>query len=196
VSITGSRTFFKINNLTMVSSSIRKQVSFGETSTLLVETVPISLHSLVWYSVGELQKVNREERASTTACYESNNGSKASLELAGLSWRGMEHVQKGYRREAKIHLHLVSVVEEYYTLVYAMEQDYNPEELRRFSKAFSKADRVRARKLGAQDAAAAEKAAGTKSFSRGRFGLKWFHKELSTLKARTNHRVSNILDEQ
>jgi hypothetical protein len=178
--------------LTMVSSSTQKKVSFGETSTLLVETVPVAMHSSVWYTASELHKINREEVSRTKSCYESSNGSKASLELAELSWRGMEHVLKGYSREERIQLHLVSVVREYDSLAQVLGKEYVPQELRMFSKAFSKADRVRARKRGVQDAAAAEKAAGIKSFSRELFGLKWFHRELIALKARTNHRVSNL----
>jgi hypothetical protein len=176
----------------MVSLSTQRQVSFGETSTQLVETVPVALHSSIWYTSSELHKLNRDELARTKSCYESSNGSKTSMELADHSWRGMEHILKGYSREQRIQVHLVSVVEEYDSLVQALGKEYVPEELRQFSKAFSKADRVRARKFGMQDAVAAEKATGTKSFSRGRFGLKWFHNELSALKARTHHRVSNL----
>ncbi|CAB9526115.1 hypothetical protein (Partial), partial [Seminavis robusta] len=140
------------SNKSMSSSSnpAGKQVSFGESTTHTVESVPSDCKSAVWYNGRQLQIKVSQEITRAKLC------PKKQLEESELSWRGLENYQKGYSCEEKALKHTRAVVKEYRSQVVEFG-DCDLEDLRDVAKAHSKADRVKARKMGVKDAEAARK---------------------------------------
>ena len=160
---------------------IGKTVSFGETSTHTVETVPQDCKGDVWYTGRELQELNREEVLRTKEVALSQGNNKAALETADLSWRGLESLQKGKSREGKIFQNINAVVLEYRRQMIDFGS-VDEEDLRHISKAHSRNHRIKARKMGSKDAEAAQQEFNVKPKYSGKFA--WFHKELAAFRVR------------
>jgi hypothetical protein len=149
------------------SSSIRKNVSFGNGSVRVMDTiVDEDQKNSVWYSKTELSSLRKQEvkqntvtqqqlltlaasAASKKKAKKMLSGNNPLLESANLTWRGLEDVQLGYNRVERSQKYVCAVLDE--ISMQSQAGYFNEYELRAVAKSLSKDERQKAHKLALQD---------------------------------------------
>jgi Zn-finger nucleic acid-binding protein len=137
-------------NKRKISKSVRFEAAAPQ--MIAFEQVSEEERDAVWYDTSELEKLCKQEVTQNREAQKKTK--KSSLEELELTWRGLEHVQKGTSRNKKSLTHVKIVVECY---EYQLGLGYvDMDRIKSVAKHHSKQERARARTLGLKDADAAK----------------------------------------
>lgn len=143
---TGSRLYIARPNAKRNRRPIGRSVSFGERRTRTVEIIDPEARNEVWYTKQELFRLHRKEIKKNLIVQLNvmEGKSNVTMESKGLTWRGLEDIEKENERSSKIQQYVQ-------TVVYEHKQEADPNELKRLAKSLSKEAREEARQMAVMD---------------------------------------------